>query len=108
MRADGEVTYLFIEHKEAGGRWVESALGYFLFNEMSYSDKQDEVATDYRRLMEPQNTSSDLWQKYGINGYLKLEDAEAMLAALRQRCPDRKFRVVRRTIIQRTTLAVGP
>lgn len=107
MRADGEVTYFFIQHETRPRNskyteWVESALDQFLFHDLSYSDRRGDLGDHYRALMDPQSASSDLWQKYGIHGYVNRADACAILKALNDKGLDRRFRIVRRTVIQKT------
>jgi hypothetical protein len=107
MRNDGEVSYYFCQHRKEphskiSGEWAESALDHFLFDTLTYKEARGEVGNHYRELLHPQSASSDLWQKYGINGFVNFRDAVNMLDALRERNPDRQFRIVRREISQKT------
>lgn len=102
MRADGSVTYYLIQHRFNVDHWVESSLDYFLFNGLSFDDNRGEVGDRYRALTQPQSANSPLWQRFGIHGYIHLDDADATLQALRERHPEDEFRVVRRSIAQHT------
>jgi hypothetical protein len=102
MFRDGSAFYYLIQHKESTGRWVGSALPHMLFNELPYEDSQGDLGNHYRKLIAPQSASSKLWQKYGIHGYTKLADAQAMLAAVRERRPEQEFRIVYRISSQTT------
>lgn len=111
MRIDGEALYFFVQHwgNPAGGtrrEWVESSLDHLLFGGMTDEQKRGEKAARYRELMHPQSASSDLWQRFGIHGYVKADDAFAAMGALQERHPKMRFRVVRRYVIQTTTEAV--
>jgi hypothetical protein len=105
MRSDGDVTFFFVQHfQERNGRgWVASSLDHLLFTGMTFDERRGGRADRYRELMQPQMASSDLWQRYGINGYVNPDDAFAVLDALRERRPDMRFRVVKRRITQTTT-----
>jgi hypothetical protein len=107
LRNDGEVTYYLCQHWQepygkVPGQWTESALEHFLFETLSYREAQGEVGDHYRELLDPQSASSDLWQKYGIHGFVVFRDAVNMLDALGERNPGRRFRIVRRTVSQKT------
>jgi hypothetical protein len=99
MRRDGAATFFLIQHQDSTDRWTESALDHFLFDGLPW---RDERGDRYRELLHPQSASSDLWQKYSIHGFVELADAEAMLEAVRERHPERAFRIVRRTVTQHT------
>lgn len=108
MRSDGEVTYYFIQHGADGrrGSWVSSSLDHLLFGDMTAEEKRGGQAARYRELTRPESASSDLWQRYGINGFVDPDDAFAVLTALQERKPDMRFRVAKRHIIQTTTAVV--
>lgn len=115
MRSDGAAIFYFVQHEQKAvngtdsrrTEWVESDLGHFLFSGLQYTEKQGVIGDAYRALMAPQEASSPLWQKFGIHGYTEKEDAFKVLEAVRERNPDRKFRVVKRTIMQQTEVMVG-
>jgi hypothetical protein len=105
MRSDGTISFLVVQHfgsqhESIPKSWSDSALEHFLFGEMSWADKVGEKGDHYRRLLEPQNASTPLWQKYGVNGYVDRAAADAVLEALRHEHPNREFRLVRRAISQ--------
>jgi hypothetical protein len=110
MRNDGEVSYYFCQHWQEwqepnstnSGEWVKSSLSDWLFDSLTYEEAKGEVGRRYSNLLRPQSASSDLWQKYGIHGFVNFRDAANMLDALRKRNPDHKFRIVRREIKQKT------
>lgn len=107
MRTDGAVTYFQIEHEEDWrDRWATSALEHLLFNNLTEKESRSHYGNRYRRLLSPQSASSEIWQKYGINGFIDLVDARKMIAALRARNPDMKFRIVKRTQTQFTEVVV--
>jgi hypothetical protein len=103
MRSDGAVVFFLCQHWQTGNaRWVETALSHVLFDKLTYQDSNGVVGDRYRELLHPQSASSDLWQKYGIQGYANREDAEEMLTALRNQRPEMTFRIVKRHIMQTT------
>jgi len=103
LRADGAVTYYFIQHiNQLASGWSGTALDYFLFEGMSFEEKGGELASYYRNLISKQGASTPLWQKFGINGFVDLEDAKETLKALQNRRPNSQFRVARRMIMQHT------
>lgn len=106
MRSDGEALYFFVQHWGSSGgphkSWVASSLDHLLFAGMTFEEKRGAKAGEYRELMKPQSASSDLWQRFGINGFVDEEDAFRALDALKERRPDMRFRVVRRHITQTT------
>lgn len=106
MRRDGTAKFFFVQHKNSRGDWDDSALAHFLFDGLPYNDAKGELGDHYRKLMHPQSASSGLWQKYGLHGYTERADADAMIAAIRERRPDREFRLVFR-VIEQTTVVVG-
>jgi hypothetical protein len=101
--SDGNAEYFCIQHQwKRDGRWADSNLAGFLFEDLSYTEKRGEVGDRYRSLLAPQSASSDLWQKYGIHGFVNRTDAEAALDALNKKRLEHKFRIVKRTLTQRT------
>lgn len=102
MFSDGTARFYMVQHADRHGRWVASALDAFLFGDMSYEDKRGAKGDRYRKILEPQSTNSPLWQKFGIHGFTTKKDAEAVIRALRAEHPDRRFRIVYRTITQHT------
>jgi hypothetical protein len=104
MRSDGTPVFYLVQHWDERNTqsWVESALDHFLFADLTYDEKRGDVGDCYRRLLEPQNASTDLWQRYGIHGFERRGDAMAALRAVADRHPDRRFRLVMRVVSQRT------
>lgn len=105
MRADGEVTFYVIQHvwNGVGENWAGTGDGAgFLFDGLSYEQSQGRLGDHYRSLIAPQSASSDLWQRYGINGFEEKDDALRLLRELRAlpSCPHR-FRLVRRTMTRK-------
>jgi hypothetical protein len=115
MRSDGAATFYLIQHEQKAvngthptrTEWVTSNLETFLFWDLPYGEVQGEVGNHYRELLRPQSANSDLWQKYGINGFVELADAEKAFFAVRNRNKDRRFRIIKRTIMQQTEVLVG-
>lgn len=112
MRSDGEVTYFFVQHRwEGEGEWTTSDLGGFLFDGLSSEQVRGALGDRYRALMKPQTASSDLWQRYGIHGFLDEDDGREVLRELRalpkgtNRKRRHEFRLARRTITQETAVA---
>jgi hypothetical protein len=107
MRVDGDVTYYAIEHhcgSWAKDSWVPSALDHFLFANLTSDQKNGPIGNRYRSLLHPQSATSDLWQRYGINGFVDKDDGLRMLQELRA-LPwrdDYYFRLVKRTLTQET------
>lgn len=106
MRRDGTVMYFAVQHIDSSCRWVESALDHLLFKDLTYDQKKGPVGDAYRILLDPQSASSDLWQRYGIHGFVEVDDARRMLQAISERNPDMTFRVVCRSITQATTVVM--
>lgn len=103
MRNDGGATFYLVQHQYPNnGEWVQSALGHFLFDGLTYDESRGEPGETYRDLLSHEGASTDLWQRYGINGFERVEDASEACSAVRARHPDRLFRVVRRSITQHT------
>jgi hypothetical protein len=113
MRQDGHAIFYVVQHygHPGGGTrqdWVDTALGYMLFDGLSFSERRSARTIRWRKLIERQGASTDLWQRYGVDGYVEPSDATAMMVELQERRPDEKFRVVKRQIVQMTqVLAVG-
>lgn len=102
MRRDGIASFFLIQHEDSRNDWVESALDHFLFDGLTWEEKRGPLGDHYRKLILPQSANCDLWQKFGLHGYVVRADADAMLAALKERRPDKPFRIVHRTISQHT------
>lgn len=113
MRQDGHAIYYTIEHfGHPGGNphhqgWVGTSLGHMMFDGLSFQEKRGEQAAKWRKLIERQGASTDLWQRYGISGYANLDDAKAMIDVLRERRPAERFRIVRRQVAQLTEVVHG-
>jgi hypothetical protein len=107
MRSDGIVSFFFIQHQDSAGDWKTSALEHFLFDGLSYKEKQGEVGERYREAIRTQGSSTPLWQKYDVHGFADVKDAKRVLEMLRERHPKRAFRVVVRTISQVTEVVGG-
>lgn len=101
MRCDGIATYYLIQHQEESGRWVESALAHFLFSDLTYAQRCKR-GDKYRKMLAPQSASSDLWQKFGINGFEYKPDADTLLAEINNLHPKCAFRLVYRVSMQAT------
>ena len=105
MRQDGTVSYLKVQSQARGtgdGRWRDADLSEILFGGLSYATKHGPEGHGLRKIITPQNASSDLWQHYGIHGYTDLADARKALAACRKSGRDYEFRLVRQAISQIT------
>lgn len=106
MREDGIVSYYLIQHRQEDSKgritWVESDLGHLLFHKLSYNDRKGETGDFYRDLLKPQSATSVLWQRYGINGYEYLNEAEATKSNLYRENADMQFRIVRMLQVQDT------
>ena len=76
LRKDGAILIYKIQHLARNGSWTDSSLDHFGHPEGF-------------------NASGDCWQKTGHHGALTEEIAKAGLRWLRDRHPERKFRVVR-------------
>lgn len=101
MRCDGTAAYYLIQHQDERERWVESALAHFLFDGLTYAQRCNR-GDKYRALLAPQSANSDLWQKFGINGFEVKEDADAALVEIKKLHPKRAFRIVYRVSMQAT------
>lgn len=101
MRCDGTAAYYLIQHQEESERWVESALDHFLFSNLTYTQRCNR-GDKYRKMLAPQSANSDLWQKFGINGFEAIGDAETVLAEVKKLHPGRAFRLVYRVSMQAT------
>lgn len=101
MRRDGGATFYLVQHQDALGEWHQSALDHFLFDGLNY-DTGRALGEEYRTLLRLAGPGTALWQRFGIVGYEHVADASAACSAVRQRHPDRLFRVVRRSITQHT------
>lgn len=119
MRIDGQVTYYKIQHwSSMSGRpedatWVGSNLEHMLFDKMPFEENCGPrgKGARYRALLSPQSASSELWQRFGINGFVDVDDAMACLLAVASERPGTPFRIVRQTVTQETcevaTLCIG-
>lgn len=97
-----EGTYLIyhVQHEDPlSGLWVNSALGHFLFDGMSFADRAGPRADVYRALIAPQNTC---WRLSGVDGFFGRRDAEAAMRAVKSEHPRRVFRLVRTTYSKET------
>lgn len=103
MRSDGDVTYYKIQHSHTDEAWVSSALDHFLFKDLSRDEARGRVGDRYRELLAPQSASSDLWQRYGIHGFVEKDDGLRVLRELRALPGEQpEFRLVKRHIVQVT------
>lgn len=102
MRSDGYAAFYRVQHQNSRDEWTETALDEILFRGLSYEEAHGKLAERLIELLRPQDAGSDLWQKYGIHGFIEQADAEAVLTACRERRPTMKFRLVRRQIVQLT------
>jgi hypothetical protein len=114
LRADGAATFYFIQHRwqNEARDWTTSNIESFLFQGLSYEEKRGEKGDHYRNLLDKQSASTDLWQKYGVHGFVELEDAIALFEALKAEAPEHqgkkhRFRIAKRTICQHTEVLVG-
>lgn len=99
------VEYYVIEfHYDDVKDWRDIDASYILFRNMTNSDKRGAKANRYRELLVPCSASSELWQQYGIHGFEVLDDAAAVLTALRVEDPDTRYRIVRRSSSRQTTV----
>lgn len=108
MRTDGDVTFYVIQHvwNGVGEGWTETGDGAgFLFDGLSYEQRKGQLGDYYRALIKPHGALSDLWQRFGINGFEDKDDALRLLRELRAlpNCPHR-FRLVRRRIAREQTV----
>lgn len=107
MRHDGHAIYYIVQHygHPCGGTrqdWVDTGLAHMLFDGLPSGERLSARTIRWRKLIERQGASTDLWQTYGIEGYVEPSYARAMLNELRERRPDEAFRIVRRQVVQMT------
>jgi hypothetical protein len=102
MRSDGDVTYFVVQHLDGRDNWVGTALDEVLFGHLTWDEKGSAKAKRYRALIDPQEASCHIWQKYGIHGFAEEADALAAMQACSSEHPHKQFRTARRRITQVT------
>lgn len=81
---DGTATYYVVQHDHEDGQWCDTDLSHVLFRSLASKREQGALADYYRRLLAAQSASSDLWQRFHVNGFEDLKTANAMLEAVRE------------------------
>lgn len=101
MRVDGVATYYVVQHLSGPGdrrEWVDTALDHVLFRGLSFDQKRGRIGDRFRAIIRAQGPSTDLWQRYGIDGFEAREDADLALLTCRAKTDRLRFRLVCRTM----------
>jgi hypothetical protein len=107
LRRDGAHALYFVQHFDSGSeRWVLSDVGHLLFpsyargpNPLTWDERQGPLGDHFRALI---SDAEDAWQETGLDGTESFRNAMALVKVLRERRPDREFRVVRVAVAQIT------
>lgn len=100
---EGAFTFYRVQHKDSSGGWCDSALDHFLFSELEYHEKRGARGDAYREVIRPQH---ECWQRTGVEGFLRFEDATLALDTVTNARGDHEFRLVR-VHISKSTEVVG-